>query len=138
MTRLLAALLVLLPTLVFAADIKPGKTRINNICTSYAMCSAQSGTGECVKGTDEIVHHVGYRAEYVFYSTKSTSTNYACDIYTSNEGFNGATATDQVNTTSITDEEPVYTMMVLLQHFWIACPTNDDNVVNIDVVICGR
>ena len=135
--RLLPLILLLLPSLALAADVKPARTRVNNRCTSYAMCAAQSGTGECVSGSDEIVHQVGRFAHYTFYSTKSSSTNYSCDIYTSNEGFNAATATDQVNTTSITDEAPVYTMAVLLRHFWIACPTNDDNVVNIDVVICA-
>ncbi len=138
MTRFLPIFFLLLPTLAWAADEKPRKTKINNSCWSYAMCNNQSGTGECVSGSDELVHHVGFRADYILYSTKSTSTNYSCDIFTSNEGFNGATATDQVNTASITDEEPVYTMTVLLQHFWIACPTNDDGVVNIDAVICAR
>ena len=135
--RPLAILFMLLPTVTWAADIKPGRTNINNRCAEYAMCAAQSGTGECVKGSDEIVHQVGFMANYIFYSTRSTSTDYICNIFTSNEGFNAATATDQVNTAAITDEVPVYTMRVLLRHFWIACSTNADNVVNIDVLICG-
>jgi len=138
MTRLLPILLLFLPTLALAADVKPGKTRVNNRCTSYAMCAAQSGTGECVSGSDEIVHHVGFMANYTFYSTRSTSTTYSCDIYTNSEGFNGRAGEDQVNTASITDAVPVYTMRVLLRHFWIACDVNSsDDVVNIDVLICG-
>lgn len=138
MTRFLLLILLLLPTLVLAADVKPAKTRVNNRCTSYAMCVAQSGTGECVSGSDEIVQHVGFTANYTFYSTRSTSTDYVCNIFTNNEGYAGGVPTsDQVNTASITDEVPVYTMRVLLRHFWIACSTNVDNVVNIDVVICG-
>lgn len=137
--KLLPLILLLLPTLAQAADIAPARTRINNRCTSYAMCVAEAGTGECqdASNTDEIVHKVGRFAHYTFYSTKSTAANYSCDIYTSNEGFNGATATDQVNTTSITDEAPVYTMAVLLHFFWIACPTITADLVTIDVVICA-
>jgi hypothetical protein len=139
MIRFLITLL-LLPSLAFAADVKPQKSKINNICTSYAMCVAETGTGECqdASDTDEIVHHVGFRAEYVVYSTKSTATDYSCDIFTSNEGFNGATATDQVNTTSITDEEPVYTMTVLLRHVWFNCSTITGGAVTIDMEVCGK
>ncbi len=137
MTRLLPTLLLLLPTLTWAADVKPARTRVNNRCTEYAMCAAQSGTGECKSGADEIVHQVGFMANYTFYSTKSTSTDYICNIFTSNEGFNAATATDQVNTAAITDEVPVYTMRVLLRHFWVACSTNTGTGVTIDVLICG-
>ncbi len=138
MTRLLPIILLRLPTLALAADVKPGKTRVNNRCTSYAMCAAQSGTGECVSGSDEIVQHVGFMANYTFYSTRSTSTDYICNIFTNDEGYLGGTpASDQVNTASITDEVPVYTMRVLLRHFWIACSTNTGGVINIDVLICG-
>ena len=137
MTRLIPILLLLLPALAFAADVKPGKTRINNRCTSYAMCVAQSGTGECKSGSDEIVNHVGFPAYYTLYSTKSTATDYTCDIFTSNEGFNGRTAEDQVNSTSITDEIPVYPMFVFLRHFWINCSTITGGAVTIDAEICG-
>jgi len=138
MTRFLPLILLLLPSLALAGDVKPAKTRVNNKCISYAMCAAQAGTGECVKGTNEIVQRVGFPAYYTFYSTKSDSTDYVCNIFTNNEGYAGGVPTsDQVNTASITDEVPVYTMKVLLQHFWIACSTNADNFVNIDVVICG-
>ena len=131
-------LFLLLPSLALAADAKPEKTRINNACTSYAMCYQQTNTGECTTGSDEIVHHVGFRADYTVYSTKSTATDYTCDIFTSNEGFNGATATDQVNTASITDEVPVYTMVVLLRYVWVACNPITGGYVTIDFDICGR
>jgi hypothetical protein len=131
-------LLLLLPSLALASDIEPRKTRINNSCWSYAMCVAETDTGVGIRGTDESVHHVGFRADYVAYSTKSTATDYSCDIYTSNEGYNGATATDQVNTTSITDEEPVYIMVALLRHLWISCSTITGGNVTIDLEICAR
>jgi len=133
--RLLAVALILLPTLAWA-DTDPRRTKINNRCTSYAMCPAHSGTGECTDGTDEIVLQVGRYSHYTFYSTPSAATNYSCDIHTSDEGFDAATATDQVNSTSITDEAPVYTMAVLLRHFWVACTVNDVTVT-INVVICA-
>jgi hypothetical protein len=136
---LIATLLVAACPLAYAADVAPTKTRVNNRCTSYAMCVAEAGTGECQDSTDtdEIVHQVGRFAHYTFYSTKSTSTDYSCDIHTSNVGFNAATTTDQVNTTSITDEAPVYTMAVLLHYLWVACTTNSGEGVTIDAVICA-
>ena len=133
-------LLLLLPALALAADVKPEKTRVNNRCTSYAMCVEELDLNECQDSTntDEIVLQVGRFAHYTFYSTKSTNTNYSCDIHTSNEGFGAATATDQVNTISITDEAPVYTMAVLLQQVWIACTAiSIVGSVTIDVVICA-
>lgn len=138
----LALILLLLPTLA-SADIEPDKTRINNRCTSYAICNLQSATGECVshRTADELVLEVGRFAHYTFYSTESTASSYTCDIITNTDGFDASvtdsTQTDQVNTISITDEAPVYTMAVLLQKFWVTCSEVADNVVNIDVVICG-
>ena len=135
----LVLLILLLPSLAFAADAKPGKTRINNVCTSYAMCYQQTNTGECTTGTDEIVHHVGFRAEYAVYSTKSTATDYSCDIFTNNEGYAGGVPTsDQVNTTSITDEEPVYLMLALLRYIWVTCNPITGGYVTIDFEICGK
>ena len=137
MRHLLLALL-LLPT-VALADTKPGKTRINNVCTMYAMCALQSATGECVDASGGvIVHTVGRRADFTFYSTRSTAADYSCDIITNTLGYDAAITTDQVNTDSITDEVPVYTMAVLLHKFWVTCSAIDADVVNIDVVICAR
>ena len=135
----LLPLLLLFPTLALAGDIAPARTRVNNRCTSYAMCVAEAGTGECqdASNSDEIVLQVGRFAHYTFYSTKSNATDYTCNIFTSNEGFTAATATDQVNTASITDEAPVYTMAVLLRHFWINCSAIADNSVTLDVTICA-
>lgn len=135
-------LLLLLPVAALA-DVEPDKTRINNRCMSYAMCKQQAATGECVaaRESDEIVLDVGRFAHYTFYSTTSTATSYTCNIITNTDGFDASVAastqTDQVNTASITDEAPVYTMAVLLHKLWITCSEVADNVVNINVVICG-
>jgi hypothetical protein len=137
--KLLPLLLLLLPTLAFA-DTKPDATRLNNRCTTYSLCKLQVATGECVshRDGDEIVHQVGRYAHYTFYSTTSTSSSYECDIMTNTLGFDDAVSTDQVNTTSITDEAPVYTMAVLLHKLWITCiEVNVDGVINIDVDICA-
>lgn len=139
MTRLTPLILTLLFALPAMADTTPRKTRINNRCTMYAMCESQAAVNECVSinDGDEIVHQVGRFAHYTFYSTRSTAANYSCDIMTSTLGFDAAVSTDQVNTASITDEVPVYTMAVLLHKFWVTCPTLDADLVNIDVVICA-
>jgi len=136
MMRLLPFTFLLLPALALA-DVKPVSTRLNNKCMSYAMCSSQSAASECVNGDNEvIVHEIGRYAHFTFYSTESTATNYSCDIITNKLGYDNAVTTDQVNTTSITDEAPVYTMAVLLHKFWVTCPTLADNVVHINVDIC--
>lgn len=136
--KLLALALLLLP-LTALADTKPGKTRLNNRCTTYHMCALQGAVNECKDASGEvIVHQVGRRADFVFYSTSSTAANYSCDIITNTLGYDNAITTDQVNTASITDEVPVYTMAVLLHKFWVTCPTLDADLVNIDVVICAR
>jgi hypothetical protein len=140
--RFLPLLLLLLPTLAFA-DTKPDTTRLNNRCTTYSLCKLQAATGECVshRDGDEIVHQVGRFAHYTFYSTTSTDSSYSCDIMTNTTGFDASVAdstqTDQVNTTSITDEAPVYTMAVLLHKLWITCSEWTDGVINIDVDICA-
>lgn len=134
----LAPLLLLFP-LAASADVKPTTTRINNRCTSYAMCVSQTATSECVDaGGEVIVHTVGRFAHYTFYSTESTAANYSCDIITNKLGYDAAVTTDQVNTTSITDEAPVYTMAVLLHKLWVTCPTIDADEVSIKVDICAR
>ncbi len=132
-------LVLLLPCIAFA-DEKPDSTRVNNRCASHSICKNQSTTGECVshRTGDELVMEVGRRADYTFYSTPSTASDYSCDIHTSSVGFDAAGTTDQVNTTSITDEAPVYTMSVLLHYLWVACTTVTGGNVNIDVVICAR
>jgi hypothetical protein len=141
--RLLLPLLLLLPSLTFAADVKPSATTLNNKCKSWAMCVAQGSTGVCVDASnDVIVHTVGRVATYTFYSTTSTASDYICNIMTNKTGYtssvDNSTATDQVNTASITDEAPVYTMHVQLHKLWITCPTLANNVVNINVDICPR
>jgi hypothetical protein len=144
MTRLIPILLLLIPALSWA-DAKPAKTKLNNKCTSYRMCDAQTVTGECVNKDptpDQIVLNVGYVASYTYYSTQSTASSYSCDIITNKTGFDASVAdstqTDQVNTASITDEVPVYTNFVLLHRFWITCSEVADNSVTIDVDVCAR
>ena len=142
--RLLLPLL-LLPAFAFA-DVEPIKKvpALNNTCSSYLMCDTMSGTGECVDkfDSDQIVLTMGRHATYTFYSTRSTSTDYVCNIFTNKTGFDASVAdstqTDQVNTASITDEAPVYTMVVLLHKLWINCSTNADNSVIIEVDVCPR
>lgn len=136
--KLLSLALLLLP-LVASADTKPSTSRLNNRCTTYHMCTLQAATGECKDASGEvIVHAVGRRADFTFYSTRSTATSYTCDIITNKLGFDNKVNVDQVNTDSITDEVPVYTMAVLLHKFWITCSEVADNVVHIDVDICAR
>lgn len=135
--KFLPFLLLLIPSLALA-DVKPKATRVNNRCTQYAMCATETTTNECKdKDGQVIVLGLDRYARMTFYSTKSSSINYSCDIFTSNEGFDNKTASDQVNTTSITDEAPVYTLVALLRDFWMICPTNDNNSVTIDVVVCA-
>ena len=124
-----------------AADIKPARTKVNNICTSYRLCDAELGTGVCQdsSNTDEIVLHVGQAADYILYSNLSTATNYSCDIFTSSDGTPGSGTITQVNTASITDEAPAYTMFVPLRYLWINCSTIDGGlVVTIDALVCPR
>jgi hypothetical protein len=141
--KLLPLILLLLPALAWA-DVKPTRTRINNRCSSYRMCDQQSSTGECVdvSNSDEIVLQVARFAHYTFYSTGSAAASYSCDIITNVTGFDASvidsTATDQVNTASITDEIPVYTMAVLLNRLWITCSEISSLFVQIDVVVCPR
>jgi hypothetical protein len=119
--KLLPLILLLLP-LAASADTKPGTTRLNNRCTTYHMCTSQAATGECVDASgDVIVHKVGRRADFTFYSTRSTAADYECNIWTNTLGFDAQVSIDQVNTVSITDEVPVYTMAVLLNRFWVTC-----------------
>jgi hypothetical protein len=139
--RILILLSLLLPTLALA-DEKPDTTRINNRCTSYAICKQQAATGECVshRTGDELVMNVGRKSDYTFYSTTSTAASYSCNIMTNTTGFDASVAdstqTDQVNTASITDEAPVYTMHVLLHQLWVTCSEWSGDLINIDVVVC--
>ena len=136
-----AFLLILIPFLALA-DTEPRSTKPSPRCLSYKICQSQTATGECVSPAngDELVVTVGRMAKYTFYSTESTASSYTCDIITNTTGFDqsvtDSTATQQVNTTSITDEEPVYTMVVLLQKLWVSCSEVADNAVNIDMIVC--
>ena len=141
--KLLLPLLLLLPALAFAADVKPSATKLNNKCKSYALCVAQGATGVCVDDHgDTIVHTVGRVASYTLYSTTSTATSYSCDIITNKTGYtasvDNSTQTDQVNTIPITDEAPVYIMHVMLHKLWITCSERADGVININADICVR
>jgi len=130
--------LIFCATTALAADIKPARTKINNLCTSYRMCDAEAGTGVCQDptGADEIVLHVGRLADYTLYSTLSTAADYTCNIFTSSDGTPGSGTNKQVNTISITDEDAVYTMRVLLRYLWINCSAIAANLVTIDAVVC--
>jgi hypothetical protein len=129
--------LLLLLALPAFADTEPTKTKINNTCYDYNMCVAETTTSACTnQHGDEIVLDVGRYANYTFYSTQTTSTDYSCDIYTAELGFDAAVATDQVNTTSITDEAPVLLLAGLLGKIWLICPTNADNSVVINARVC--
>ncbi len=136
--RWLAFGILLLPVAALAVDIKPARTKVNNKCSSFKMCDAEAGTGPCqdVSNTDEIVHHVGLWANYKFDSLLSGASDYSCDILTNSVGSAASAASDQVNTTSITDEEQVYTMRVLLRYIWITCSLNTGADITIDVTIC--
>ena len=131
------ALLLLLPAVAWA-DHDPDSTRVNNRCTQYRMCDGQTSTGICTspKDADELVLEVGRYAYYTFSAIPSTATNYSCDILSNHDGYDADNTSDQVNTTSITDEAPMYTLGALLKYLWITCPTLDDNQVTIDVVVC--
>lgn len=135
--KIYTALLMLLPV-VAVADMDPKSTRVNNRCTEYRLCNGKSGTGICTdpSNSDEIVLHVGLPAEYNFDAMNSTSTNFACDIFTNRTGYDADNTSDQVNTTSITDEAPVLLIRGTLRYLWISCPTNDDNTVTLDVEVC--
>jgi hypothetical protein len=129
--------LVCLPVLALA-DTAPETTRINNRCTEYRLCDAKSGTGICTDtaNADEQIMHIGLPAEYMFDAVNSTSTNYSCNIFTNRTGFDADNSSDQVNTTAISDEAPVYLMRALFRYLWINCSTNDNNTVTIDVEVC--
>jgi len=136
--------LLLLPALA-AADVEPIKTALNNNCSSYLMCDNETGTDECLDAfdQDEIVLTMGRHATYTLYSTRTTAANYSCDIWTNKTGFDASVAdstqTDQVNTASITDEAPVYTMVVLLHKLWVDCTVNSaDTSIIIEAVVCPR
>lgn len=135
---------LLLPSLALSADIKPARTKVNNLCSSFRLCDAEIGTGVCQDptNTDEIVFFSGRTSDYTLYSTLSTSSNYTCNIFTSSDGTPSSGTNDQVNTASITDEVPVYTMNVLLQYLWINCSAIDVggglDSITIDAVVCPR
>lgn len=136
----LAPLLLLLPSLALAADVAPARTRVNNRCTSYQLCSAESDTAAPCRdpsGTNDIVLHVGRFAHYTFYSTPSSATDYVCNIFTSDDGTPGSGKNDQVNTATITDEAPVYTMAVLLRYLWMNCSTISGGTITINTVVCA-
>ena len=137
---LLLLLSVFFAQSIYAVDIAPARTKVTNKCTSYRMCDAEAGTGVCQdpSNTDDIVLKIGTTADYTLYSEDSTATDYTCNIFTSNNGTPGAGKNDQVNTASITDEVPVYTMFVLLRYWWINCSAIADNTVTIDAVACTR
>jgi hypothetical protein len=124
-------------TLPALADRAPEFTRLNNRCNTYKLCDAYAGTTECtsLRDADEIVLELNRKAAIALYSTESAG-NYSCDVYTSTEGFDAATATDQVNTTSISDEAPVLLIQGVFEHLWIKCPTNDATDVTIDALVC--
>ena len=134
--RWFAALLILIPVTAFA-DQAPARTKVNAKCMQYRMCDAEGDTGVCLgDAAQEIVLHVGQYADYIFDSVQSVGS-YTCNIFTNNQGHDAQATNDQVNTTSITDEEPIYTMRVLLRYLWINC-SEIVTTVTIDVLVCPR
>ena len=131
-------IVLFISTLAVAADVKPARVRVNNRCSQFTMCNAEAGTGVCQESTntDEIVHHVGLWANYTFSSIESGASDYSCDVLTNLRGGAGTNSSDQVNTTSITDNDTVYIMRVLLRYFWITCSLNTGADITIKVVIC--
>ena len=132
---ILLGVLALLAVPTAWADVPPTRTKVNNRCNQYRMCDAHTGTTDCGAAVDEIVLHVGQWANYTFSSIQSVGSH-SCDIISNLQGHDAASGVgDTVNTTAITDEAPMYTMRVLLRHFWLTCSENATSVT-IDVIIC--
>ena len=83
--------------------------------------------------SDEIVAKLGARYTMTFYTTQSTATSYACDVYTNDQGYDaysgavGDGVGQKVNTaaTQMTNSIRAYSTAGLFDYIWISCPTNN-------------
>lgn len=91
--------------------------------TVYTMCSAQTATGICKRDSDEIVLNGAGLQALTFYASETTSTTYTCNIHSSSVGYDdGPTLGFQVNTTSMSEAQPVLTLSGPFSYLWITCP----------------
>lgn len=90
------ALLAALPA--FAADVAPAKNWGNPAAglASYRMCSAQTTTGVCQSGSDNIVLNVrslGVPPTCITFDAATLSTgNYTCQVYQNGAGYDADAA----------------------------------------------
>lgn len=106
-------------------------------CTERVLCSDQTATGDCVSESgDEIVANLGPYSELTFTGLKS-SGSYSCDLMYNDQGHDAASgAGHQINTVSVSDEQPSITLSGGHFHYvWATC-TEVASSVTMTVLAC--
>ncbi len=100
-------------------------------CIKKLMCDAETVTGVCTKGGDEIVLEVLDKwTRFTFYANQSVGTPYSCHIYSNNLGYD-AESGDGIRVTSspLTEDDQAITLSNADFGFiWANCDTIETSV----------
>lgn len=108
------------------ADISPASIKIYGQCVSFTLCNAQTVTGDCTSGGDEIVLDVfGKWSSLTFFSNKSVGSPYSCAVHGNNDGHDAESGDFvKLNDTQLTaTDEAISLNGGNFGHIWISCGT---------------
>lgn len=123
LARLLALLSVLIAfPIVSNADVAPVVLVSRHDCVKVEMCVAETDTGVCQVGGDEVVFQPNFRTSLTFYSDQGVGA-YSCDMISNSQGHDAASGVGkQINSTSLTTSNPVITINGgVFDSLWIDC-----------------
>lgn len=106
-------------------------------CKLWQMCN-DSTNGVCENGSaDEVVFGPKRKTKMAFYSTRSTATAYACDLYTNDQGFDASTGNGyKFNNAQITETQEHISYEGVFHSVWVDCAGIVGGNVIITVLAC--
>jgi hypothetical protein len=118
-----------------AADVAPAVELQANSCARFTLCSAQTATGVCKSGSDNIVADLSALGRYTLYSTSSTASPYACQLFSNTTGYH-ATARSQVTSVGLSATTPILHYSGPLDKTWVECSTITGGNVTVTAEVC--
>lgn len=102
-----------------------------NHCIKFLLCDAETDTGVCKSGGDELVLEVLDKwTRFTFYSNQSVDSPYSCHIYSNNMGHDAESGDGiQVTSTPLTEDDEAITLSnVDFGCIWVNCSEITTNV----------
>lgn len=121
----LFVLLLLLLSLPAWADTPARITAVTagGVCRTYRLCNAETDTtAACDEQGDNVVA-IPVGVEHGFYFDQSTATTFACNVYTSSNGYQASARTKLFAADFDTSQYFQGLENVVLEDVWVECST---------------